>query len=116
MTGKSYNGYDSKQRGRITNPLKRALAESPALFAGRACELCGDPDRDPNEWHSEDYSRPYSFVPPQTYALCNPCHGRLHKRFNRPIEEWELFCRHVEAGGYGREFTAIYPPRRRSEL
>ena len=82
----------------------------------RPCGLCGDPDRPPTEWHSEDYSRPSSFLPPQTYPLCKSCHGRLHKRFNRPPAEWELFCRHVEAGGYAREFTVLYSQSKRADL
>ncbi|MCQ8783538.1 hypothetical protein [Mangrovibrevibacter kandeliae] len=41
---------------------------------------------------------------------------RLHKRFNRPAAEWELFCRHVDAGGYGREFAVFYPLPQRDAL
>ncbi|MBP8232999.1 MAG: hypothetical protein KAY22_11895 [Rhizorhabdus sp.] len=67
--------------------------------------MCGDPDRAPGEWHSEDYSEPFSFQPPESYPLCKPCHGRLHKRFNAPAGEWELFCLHLESGGYGSEFV-----------
>jgi len=52
---------------------------------------------------------PFRFEPPATWPICKSSHGRLHKRFNRPAAEWELFCRHVETGGYGREFAATYP-------
>lgn len=92
----------------------RGKAGEGFTFAGKPCGLCGDPDRSPGEWHSEDYSQPYSFTPPASYPICASCHGRLHKRFNQPAEEWELFCRHVEAGGYGREFTKLYPTRTRA--
>ena len=109
MTGTSYNGYDSHQRGGIGKAYKRGEAGPGFTFANQPCGLCGDQNRAPGEWHSEDYSAPFSFNPPQTYALCKSCHGRVHKRFNRPVEEWELFCRHIEAGGYGREFTALFP-------
>jgi hypothetical protein len=69
--------------------------------------MCGDPERASGEWHSEDYSEPFSFQPPQSYPLCKPCHARLHKRFNALPGEWELFCLHLEAGGYGSEFVAL---------
>jgi hypothetical protein len=76
--------------------------------------MCGDPDRPSGEWHSEDYSEPFSFQPPQSYPLCRPCHARLHKRFNAAPGEWELFCLHLEAGGYGSEFVQMrtLPERR----
>jgi hypothetical protein len=67
--------------------------------------MCGDPDRAAGEWHSEDYSEPFSFQPPASYPLCKACHSRLHKRFNAEPGEWELFCLHLEAGGYGSEFV-----------
>ena len=115
MTGAWYNGYSWKQRDAILRAVHRGEA-GPDHRAALPCGLCGDPARPPAEWHSEDYSQPYSFVPPQSYPLCKACHGRLHKRFNRQPEEWELFCRHVDAGGYGREFAAIYPVTRREAL
>ena len=114
MSGSSYNGYDWKTREGILQAYKRGEAGKDFTIVGKPCGLCGDPDRSPGEWHSEDYSLPYSFSPPQTYPLCCSCHGRLHKRFKRPAEEWELFCLHIEAGGYGSEFTKIYPPRQRA--
>lgn len=112
----SYNGYSGPQRMAILRAYKRGEAGPGFSFAGRACGLCGDPDRPAGEWHSEDYSRPFSFLPPQSYPICPSCHSRLHKRFGRSHEEWELFCRHVEAGGYGREFTALYPAQPRAIL
>lgn len=115
MSGASYNGYSWRQRDLILKAYHRGEAGADFTLAGKPCGLCGDPDRPPNEWHSEDYSQPFSFEPPQSYPICKPCHLRLHKRFNQSVEEWELFCRHVDAGGYGREFVATYPvPRRRA--
>ena len=38
-------------------------------------------------------------------AVCKACHGRIHKRFNAEPGEWELFCLHLDAGGYGSEFV-----------
>lgn len=108
MTGGWYNGYSWKQRDAILRAIHRGEAGPDFLTVRQPCGLCGDPDRPLTEWHSEDYSLPYSFSPPQTYPLCKACHGRLHKRFKQPAAEWELFCRHVDAGGYGREFTKLH--------
>lgn len=114
MSGASYNGYTWRQRDLILKAYHRGDAGPDFTLPGKPCGLCGDPDRAQNEWHSEDYSQPFSFEPPQTYPICKPCHLRLHKRFNQPAEEWELFCRHLDAGGYGREFVPTYPvPQRR---
>ncbi|MCD1645316.1 hypothetical protein [Aurantimonas coralicida] len=116
MTGTTYNGYSWQQREAIMKAFRRGQAGADFSFAGKPCGLCGDPDRPASEWHSEDYSQPYSFVPPQSYPLCKPCHSRLHKRFDRPAAEWEVFCRHVDAGGTGQEFTALYPPGKRDAM
>jgi hypothetical protein len=116
MSGTPYNGYSWKQREAILKAYKRGDAGPGFSFAGKPCGLCGDPDRPAGEWHSEDYSPPFSFNPPATWPICKACHGRLHKRFNKPAAEWALFRRHVEAGGYGREFAACYPPRHRAAL
>lgn len=115
MSGAWYNGYSWKQRDAILKAFHRGEAGPDFTLEGKPCGMCGDPDRAPGEWHSEDYSMPFTFEPPQTWPLCKPCHLRLHKRFNRPAAEWELFCRHLDAGGYGREFVANYPPRLREK-
>lgn len=109
MDGKPYNGYSWAQRIKILRAFQRAGPRLAEQMAREPCGLCGDPARAPHEWHSEDYSEPFSFSQPQSYAMCKPCHGRLHKRFGRASEEWELFCRFVEAGGYGREFSNALP-------
>lgn len=111
-----YNGYDAKWRNRILRAYHRGEAGRDFTFAGKSCGLCGDPDRKPTEWHSEDYSEPFLFVPPATYAMCSACHGRLHKRFDQPAGHWRLFCQHVLAGGYGNEFTKLYSHAKREEL
>lgn len=115
MSGTPYNGYSWKQRNRIIPALIRATGRRDP-FEGAPCAICGDPNRAPAEWHSEDYSEPFSFQPPQSYPVCKPCHGRLHKRFNAAPGEWELFCRHLEAGGYGAEFVKLHSVTRRQEL
>jgi hypothetical protein len=95
-------------------PAYRKLTGRHAPFEGEPCAMCYDPHRPQGEWHSEDYSEPFSFQPPQSYPLCKPCHARLHKRFNAAPCEWELFCLHLEAGGYGSEFVQMrtLPERR----
>ena len=67
-------------------------------FEGAPCAMCGDPDRAPGEWHSEDYSEPFRFQPPESYPVCKACHGRIHKRFNAEPGEWVLFCTHLDEG------------------
>lgn len=114
--GNPYNGYTWQQRGRIA-PYYRELTGKNAPFEnGETCSMCGDPDRPPSEWHSEDYSEPFSFEAPASYPLCKSCHSRLHKRFKAPPGEWEVFCLHLEAGGYGREFTTMRTVRERDSL
>ena len=116
MSGSWYNGYDWAQRAKILRAIKRGEAGPGFGTAARPCGMCGDSDRPPNNWHSEDYSEPFLFAPPATFPLCNACHGRLHKRFANPNAEWELFCRHIEAGGYGREFTRMDSPASRRKM
>lgn len=116
MVDTSYNGYDGRQRGATGKPLRAYLATLDPSAPPHPCGLCGDPDRPRNQWHSEDYSAPQTVAPPQTYPLCNACHGRIHKRFKTPLGEWELFCRHVDAGGYGCEFTGLYSVSARKRI
>ena len=111
-----YNGYNGRQRNSTGKPLKAYLDTLDPTAPPHPCGLCGDPDRPRNQWHSEDYSLPATVTPPQTYPLCNACHGRIHKRFKAPAGEWELFCRHVDAGGYGREFTSLYSGTARKRM
>lgn len=106
MSNAPYNGYDWQQRAKIM-PAYRRLTGRNAPFEGEPCAMCGDTDRPQGEWHSEDYSEPFSFQPPEAYPLCKPCHARLHKRFNALPGEWGLFCLHLEAGGYGSEFVQL---------
>ncbi|MFD1694956.1 hypothetical protein [Roseibium aestuarii] len=114
MTG-YYNGYSPRQRGKIA-PAFRRLTGRPAPFEGEPCAICGDPDRAPNEWHAEDYSEPFDFTLTGTCPICKPCHSRLHKRFNALPGEWDLFCRHLASGGYGREFVALFSIAERMRL
>lgn len=116
MVDTSYNGYNGRQRNSIGKPLKAYLATLDPTAPPHLCGLCGDPDRPRSQWHSEDYSSPQTVAPPQTYPLCNACHGRIHKRFRAPAGEWELFCRHIDAGGHGREFTALYSASARKRM
>lgn len=106
MANSPYNGYSWAQREAILHALKLAIAKGYQPRRG-ACDMCGDPERE-TALHSEDYSEPYTFVPPETYLLCKACHLRLHKRFGEPPENWALFLCHLRSGGYGAEFTKRY--------
>jgi hypothetical protein len=108
--GASYNGYTWKQREAILREEKRLLKVGDLeplayLFSKAACEICADPVA--KQWHSEDYSVPYIFAPPASFALCATCHLRLHKRFNERAD-WLVFLAHIRAGGYGKEFTGLH--------
>jgi hypothetical protein len=116
MVDTSYNGYNGRQRNATGKPLIAYLATLDPSAPPHPCGLCGDPNRPRNQWHSEDYSSPQTVAPPQTYPLCYACHGRIHKRFKAPAGEWELFCRHVDVGGYGREFTGLYSASARKRM
>lgn len=105
--GNPYNGYSWQQRGRIAPAFRTLTGRNAPFENGEPCAMCGDPDRPPREWHSEDYSEPFSYEAPASYPLCKACHSRLHKRFNGEPGEWELFCLHLEAGGYGMEFIKV---------
>jgi hypothetical protein len=111
-----YNGYSWQQRSRIAPHYRKATGKASPFGNGEPCAMCGDPDRPPHEWHSEDYSEPFSYQPPASYPLCKPCHSRLHKRFNADMGEWELFCLHLEAGGYGSEFSKMRTVEERRDL
>lgn len=109
-----YNGYSPAQRNAILREYHRKKRKEGFQFAGGRCAICDDPECPADSWHSEDYSQPFSFVPPASYAVCHTCHNRLHKRFNQP-DEWRLFLEHLKCGGYGREFTKSYSlPHRRA--
>lgn len=117
MGNSPYNGYTWNQREKITRArakLEKAGDRGSLAYLenATACGICNDPGV-VISWHSEDYSTPYKFSPPATFAICNRCHQRVHKRFSDP-SEWKLFLKHVEAGGFAREFTE-YPRKQRLE-
>lgn len=96
-----YNGYSPKER-------YKKLREHGKLFPSRShpyfappCHMCGDPSS-PVMPHSEDYSEPFLWERPAEYALCKPCHSRIHKRFNKPFA-WEAYKLHLRRGGYGSD-------------
>lgn len=114
MSSNPYNGYTWAEREPILKALTQARRSGRTLRSG-PCDMCGDPDR-PTAFHSEDYSPPYTFQPPQTYLLCKSCHSRIHKRFNDQPESWKLFLAHLRAGGYGAEFSQRYSMAERKRL
>lgn len=114
MTG-NYNGYSGRQRDRIVTAFS-TLTGKHAPFEGEPCGMCGDPERTHQGWHSEDYSEPFRFERPASYPVCEPCHKKLHQRFTAAPGEWELFCLHLRAGGFGREFTKMKSVAERRNL
>jgi len=106
-----YNGYTAKERQEKFDELKRRREGGIATEEGQPCMMCGDPDA-PVEQHSEDYSKPYRWVPPAEYALCRSCHYWIHQRFGKPLV-WQAYKAHMRRGGYGREFTSNEVKRER---
>lgn len=102
-----YNGYSPKQRSGILDEYHRRQRSGCFQVEGQCCSVCDDPDCPPNSWHSEDYSEPFVLAPPASFVICKTCHGRIHKRFNQP-DEWRVFLKHLNSGGYGREFTGKF--------
>lgn len=113
--GNFYNGYSWKEREAILHEQKRLEKKGdiePLSYLKKhpPCDVCTDPNA--NGWHSEDYSEPFLFKPPATFAVCTACHLRLHKRF-QASHEWQVFLAHLSSGGYAREFTALYSKKQR---
>lgn len=110
-----YNGYSPEERD-------RKLRASHRLWPARCghpcsqppCHLCGDPQAVVRP-HSEDYSEPYHWEPPFTYALCRPCHSRIHKRFSDPTS-WLAYKLHLRRGGYGSDLKTPQTSREVTRL
>src|SRR5258705_7600014 len=97
-----YNGYTEKERRAKGRARKLLLRTGTIPDHPSDCMLCGDPVA-PVEGHSEDYSQPYRWQPPELYWLCIHCHrDKLHKRFSNP-NLWIAYLAHVRRGGYARE-------------
>lgn len=111
MGNRYYNGYSWAQRVKILQALDNENAQG-RTYLRDLCDICGDRAA---SLHSEDYSEPYTFIPPQCYSLCRACHRRIHRRFIEPPEEWAIWLEHIRAGGYGSEFPRFYVPAKRLE-
>jgi hypothetical protein len=97
-----YNGYSPKERARkLDASHRRWRSRSEHPCSKPPCHLCGDPAAKVQP-HSEDYSEPYEWEPPYTYALCERCHKRIHTRFANPAG-WFAYKSHLRRGGYGSD-------------
>ena len=101
-----YNGYSPQERNRKLRALHKAFPNYSHAYYSGSCHMCGDPNS-PVAPHSEDYSEPFLWDQPAEYAVCNTCHGRIHKRFASPFN-WEAYKRHLRRGGYGSDLKS--PP------
>ena len=100
-----YNGYSPEERERKLRASHRLWPAWRGHPCSRPpCHLCGDPQAIVQP-HSEDYSEPYEWEPPFTYALCRPCHSRIHKRFSDP-PSWLAYKLHLRRGGYGSDLKS----------
>ncbi len=109
-----YNGYSPQERTRKLKALHKLFPNRSHPYYKGACHMCGDP-ASPVAPHGEDYSEPYHWERPAVYALCNACHGRLHKRFKSPLA-WEAYKAHLRRGGYGSDLKHPSVARQISKL
>ena len=109
-----YNGYSPAERLSKLDEQHRLFGNGRLPPWSPPCQMCSDPTANVAP-HDEDYSRPYRWTPPATYALCAICHRQLHLRFARPLA-WAAYKAHLRRGGYGsdlpnravdRELTAL---------
>ena len=108
----AYNAYTGLERDKKYQEYKRLRKLGQAVPNQGPCQLCGDPTVEV-EAHTEDYSRPYRWLPPAEYMICRFCHGWLHKRFGKGRDDWIDFKSHVRRGGYGAEFaSSVVRPER----
>ena len=100
-----YNGYSPAERNANGRQLSKAIKEGTVPRPSGACTLCGNPNV-PLEYHSEDYSKPYNWLPPAAFPVCLHCHrSKLHKRFANP-NLWHAFAAHVRRGGYASDLVS----------
>ena len=98
----SYNGFSGTERTANGAALRRAIIAGKVAAPSGPCAICGDM-AGKFDYHAEDYSKPYSWLPPAAYPMCTGCHRhKLHKRFAKP-EMWEAFKAHVRRGGYASD-------------
>jgi len=109
-----YNGYSPQERVRKLNALHKLYPGRSHPYYKGSCHMCGDPSS-PVAPHGEDYSQPYHWERPAVYALCNTCHGRLHKRLKSP-HAWEAYKLHLRRGGYGSDLKSPPVSRQISKL
>jgi hypothetical protein len=97
-----YNGFTGKERDANGAALLKAIIAGKVAAPSGPCAMCGAMEGK-FDYHAEDYSKPYSWLPPAAYPMCTGCHRqKLHKRFASP-EKWEAFKAHVRRGGYASE-------------
>lgn len=108
---KWYNGFSPEDRGRMVGETRRKSASGELPPLSGPCALCGE-EQGKFQYHSEDYTEPWSWEPPATYVTCKSCHSRLHKRFDDPMG-WEAFKAHIRRGGTS---TELQDPAHRAEV
>jgi len=101
-----YNGFSSAERERKLRALHKEFPGKSHRYYQPPCHVCGDPVCEVAP-HSEDYSWPPIWERPAMFAICRPCHNRVHTRFNSPFS-WDAYRRHLQRGGYGSDLKR-YP-------
>lgn len=96
-----YNGYTPNERSKKLRALHATYPGRSHPYYHCECHVCGDPTAKVAP-HGEDYAEPYLWERPAVYAVCQTCHGRLHKRFADPLG-WASYKLHIHRGGFGSD-------------
>ncbi len=91
----TYNGFCAKFRDMVSHHQKKNF-DSGKWIRPTVCEMCGN-DTGFIATHTEDYGQPGNWT-----ALCQSCHGILHRRFQHPTTWFSLVDRmDTEKNGHG---------------
>ena len=91
----TYNGFCAKFRDMVSHHQKKNF-DSGKWIRPTVCEMCGK-DTGFIATHTEDYGQPGNWT-----ALCQSCHGILHRRFQHPTTWFSLVDRmDTEKNGHG---------------
>jgi len=96
-----YNGYTPQERNKKLAALHRLYPNYSHPYYQPPCHICGDPAAKVQP-HGEDYAEPFRWERPAIYAVCSPCHTRLHGRFRSPAS-WLAYKAHLRRGGFGSD-------------
>lgn len=108
---KGYNGFTAFQRTKAMQWMKKEMA-SGRIPEPTKCEACGQTEGH-IDYHTEDYSEPYSVSRTTAHQLCFMCHMMWHGRLSpRTRAQFEYYRELIRAGNrflpsYNRNIYSI---------